>query len=233
MCFPLKRKKDIVVIMGKSPLTRHLVDTNRKDCEFWGSNDIYNYIPRVDVLFQLHERKRFEAFYRDLNHIEKLKKMNIPIVCVKKWSDIPNCVEYPWKEIISEYDDYLNNSISEMLALAIYMDYKRIELYGCDFIHEREELQVASICHWLGIALGLKKVRGYPIVYIPPESPLLKALFVYGRDGSATIFDKLVDMKLQHEKQKKEYHEKELNARDLKNRAIGALDVINTIMKRI
>jgi len=229
----LKKKKDIVVIVGRGRVTRNLVDYEREDCEYWGVNDAYNYMQKVDVIFQLHERDKIESFSRDKEHFELIKSLNIPIVTVKKWSDIPNSVSYPWKEVISVYGDYFTNSISEMIALALYMKYKRIELYGCDFVDEREKrLQLPSITYYIGMARGHKIASGIPEVYIPPQSPILKTLFVYGRDGSSGLIDKLYGLKMETEDIEQINKVAERNARDKKYEAIGAIKILEKIFSQ-
>jgi len=234
MACQLKRKKDTVVIVGRGKITRDLVDYERDDCEYWGVNDAYNYMQKVDVIFQLHERSRLENFPRGKEHLKILKSLDIPIVTVKKWSDIPTSVAYPWKEVISVYGDYFTNTISEMIALALYMKYKRIELYGCDFVDERERrLQLPSITHYIGIAIGHKIACGIPEVYIPPQSPILKTLFVYGRDGSSGVTDKLYELKMEYEELEQFYAEEERNARDKKFEALGGLKAVEKIFSQL
>lgn len=233
MACQLKKKKDTVVIVGRGRITRNLVEYDRADCEFWGVNDAYNYMLKVDVIFQLHEKDKIETFSRDKEHLKLIKSLNIPIITVRKWQDIPNSIPYPWKEVISVYGDYFTNSISEMIALALYMKYKRIELYGCDFVDERERrLQLPSVTYYIGVARGQKVASGIPEVYIPQQSPILKTLFVYGRDGSSGVLDKLYELKMEAEDIEKMNKVAERNARDKRYEAIGALKILEKIFSQ-
>ena len=83
------------------------------------------------------------------------KEKGIPIT-----STLPyGCGKYPLLDIFKEFGStYLRNSISYMIALAIYEGYKTIHLYGVD---QDEALDIqgmpyaygkAHVTFWLGIA---------------------------------------------------------------------------------
>ncbi len=93
---------------------------------------------------------------------------------------VPNPVEYPIEEIL-EFLPYqsLDNTISYMMALAIYEGVDEIGLWG---VHMRGaptyEAERPSITYLMGLAQG-KGIK----VYIPPGNPLLASCWEMGRYG--------------------------------------------------
>lgn len=177
-----KRKKDKVIILGFSPYTLEMVPWQNSDFEFWGMNDLYLNIPRADRWFEIHIRELIEATPRSPEHLKWLRNAKIPIYMNQKNPDIPFCVEFPINECIRrfQYGDYLTNSASYMIALAIMMDYKEIRVYGIDMasdslLDNEYAFQRPSCEFWLGIAAA-KKIK----LFLPPKCDLLKKSHLYG-----------------------------------------------------
>ncbi len=136
-------------------------------------------------------------------YVEGLAKLNGPVYMVADYPDIPNCVRYPLEEMITEFDPqkrrmewkepfkcsaeldwngYFTNSISYMIALAIYEKYEDIGIYGVDmatggldtpngeYAHQRPSCE-----YYMGIAVG----RGIRLT-VPSTADLLKTRFLYG-----------------------------------------------------
>jgi hypothetical protein len=100
----------------------------------------------------------------------------IPVYMQKTHTDIPCSMEYPIDDVISELGDYFTNSISYMVALAIFLRYEEIYIHGVNMIHDSEYGHQKPSCeYYLGIARG----RGLKVI-LPPESDLLKATTRYG-----------------------------------------------------
>ena len=81
------------------------------------------------------------------------RERNIPIV-----STLPFGTErYPLEEIEDKYKtDYLRNDASYMIALAIYLGYQKIRLYGIDQGPEWMYLATKPyVTFWLGVAKGM------------------------------------------------------------------------------
>lgn len=178
----LKRKKDKVIILGYCPYTLADVPWDNEDFEIWGMNDLYTQIPRADRWFEMHIRELVEKTSRSANHLKWLRDAKLPIYMHNHYDDIPWSVKYPLDEIKNSfpYGDYLNNSCSYMTALAIYMGYKEIRIYGIDMasdmLLDREYgYQRPSCEYWLGIAAG----KGIKIL-IPPKADMLKLRHPYG-----------------------------------------------------
>ena len=136
-------------------------------------------------------------------YMKALADLPVPCYMIDDYPDIPNCVRYPIEEMISEFDPqmrrqewshrfktsveldwngYFTNSISYMIALAIFEGYKEIGVWGVDMAtghwwetNSEYFFQRPSCEYYLGIAVG----RGIKVT-IPNSADLLKARFNYG-----------------------------------------------------
>ena len=152
--------------------------------EIWGLNELYMMIPRWTRWFELHTRSVYEADKNRTNdHIYALRAMTCPVYMHQHYDDIPMSVAYPLNEIARAFPSpaegsrpYLTNSISYMLALAIYENFQEIMIAGVDMAHDTEYgTQRPSCEYYIGIAQG----RGVKVT-MPPECELLKTDFLYG-----------------------------------------------------
>lgn len=93
------------------------------------------------------------------------QKHNIPIISTRDYATEP----YPWKEIIATFKSkYFRNTMSYMLAMAIYKAYEKLRLYGVDQGPDYDYIaNKPYVMYWLGVATG----RG--IEFEVPKSGLL------------------------------------------------------------
>jgi|WetSurMetagenome_2_1015567.scaffolds.fasta_scaffold00567_33 hypothetical protein len=197
--FPVK-EKDKVYIVGCAG-TKDAVPWNDKDAEFWGVNNLYGVDlngAHYDRWFEIHNLwqdkagkllRRGSPDFRGqpvLNYMQGLAKIGCSIYMQKHWINlIPLSVPYPINEVIQFFSEkgitldicrYITNTISYEIALAIYLGFKEIQVYGVDMAVGTEyENQRPSCEFWLGVAAGL----GIKIV-IPSQADLLKCRFMYG-----------------------------------------------------
>lgn len=137
-------------------------------------------LPYAHRAFELHEdvfdikgqawadvpaehRKESYEYYKS-----ELRKCKCPVYMFKKFPQIPNSVEFPWKEIVERFGIYFDNSVSYMIAMAIHEGYKQIQFYGCDFHEERNYYQKGVCEFFIGMALGM----GIDVVIAPGSSLL-------------------------------------------------------------
>lgn len=201
-----KRKK--VAILGFTG-TRKIAPYHDPEFEVWGLNDLYRFkaaddVQRWDRWFEIHTpkcidemaavqlaanagRKEFPAASEHFTTLASWGK-DVPVYMVQKFKEVPNSVVYPLEEIFAEFKPYFlredrvryfTNSISYMIALAIYEKFEEIHIYGVDMatsgVDNEYAKQRPSCEFWLGVAVG----RGIKIE-IPDESDLLKTRFMYG-----------------------------------------------------
>jgi hypothetical protein len=134
-------------------------------------------------------------------YVHALAKMTCPLYMVESYPDIPTSIRYPIEEIIMEFhpmgrpenaikdwtkdiltedwNGYFTNSVSYMIALAIYEKYEEIHIYGVDMATSGEYSYQRSSCElYVGIAIG----RGIK-VFIPNQADLLKNRYLYGYEN--------------------------------------------------
>ena len=184
-----------VAMVGYS-LNRHKAPFNDESFEIWSLNDLYQHIPRYNRWFQLHTQKDVETKNLEARQgrcceweamVEVFKQMPCPVYMQQEHPLIPQSVKYPLEEILGHFGKcftdpdntkYFTNTVSYMLALAIYEGFDEIHIYGIDmstFLEDGEyAFQRPSCEFWLGMAAG----RGIKL-HIPKESDLLKTRFLY------------------------------------------------------
>lgn len=240
--FPLK-KKDKVAIVGFTG-TRELAPYNDPDFEIWTVNNLYRFVPRQDRIFELHTREQIAA---DLTHgvdgktyVEEMAAMKIPVYMQEQYPDIPSSIKYPLDEMIREFgvdrsnvnhtpDAYFTNSISFMIALAIYEGFKEIHVYGVDMAVGVEYIEQRPSCEYY---LGIAKGRGIK-VYIPIESDLLKTRFIYGYDEvRKDAWMKKMESTLQHMIAQKNQSDMTIrNQQSVSDKYDGGIMTIKEMMK--
>ena len=87
---------------------------------------------------------------------EKINEWKIPFMSVRKYDFIPTSMEYPLEDVIKKLDsDFFSCGISYMIAYAIYKEYERIDLFGCNMEANTEwSYQRPSVEFWIGMARG-------------------------------------------------------------------------------
>jgi len=190
-------KKEKVAIVGFAG-TRDQAPYDNPEYEIWTVNNLHKFVPRQDRVFQLHQRWEWDLEGQcDQNahnvhlseHVEFMRTCGLPVYTVEKFDDIPTSIRYPIEVMTEEFgvqrtghenpdhkDGYWTNSISMMMALAIYEGFKTIEVYGVDMAVGTEYNEQRPSCEYY---LGIAKGRGIE-VKLPASSDLLKTRFVYG-----------------------------------------------------
>jgi hypothetical protein len=102
--------------------------------------------------------------------------------------EIVNQENYPLQEIIKKYNSsFFTNSISYMIALALYENASSIKVYGVDLDCEEEyAFERPSVAYWIGFARGIS-------VEVEVASNMDKPLFLYAFEDSNHLTTKLVD----------------------------------------
>lgn len=114
---------DTVLLYGTNTFTRHLIDWERTDCEYWCWNEIGSlkddrpgyWAQRVDLLLQIHAAPIWRN-HNNLNHGRHQKVMDgtqsnshydwlqrpheFPIYMQDHYDDVPSSVKYPKEEIV-------------------------------------------------------------------------------------------------------------------------------------
>jgi len=139
-----KRRHDTIAIVGSHPKRRDEFDFTRDDCDIWVFNEAVKtetnsgFAPaeKVSAVFQLHKPVIWKNpnNRNDRNHFQWLQSTNIPVFMLEKYEEVPASVPYPLDEIREKITDkMLTSSIAEAMALAAFLGYKRVEIYGVAF----------------------------------------------------------------------------------------------------
>jgi hypothetical protein len=205
------KKRDKVAIIGFAP-SRVLAPFADDSFDIWGINDLWFAMNgpecRWDRWFDIHNDKVLHNNPRTgEKHWEWLKRVNdMPVYMLKKYDEVPASVKFPLEELVEHFSDdegfsgdYFTNSISFMIALAVYEAYSEIHVYGVNMLGSDEyEYQRPCVEYWVGFAKG----RGIKCV-IPKESSLLKADKRYGYEthtgGETDMIRLLQDRLTAHE----------------------------------
>ena len=189
-----------VAIIGKAPSSVALAPYDDPTWEVWILNTLghANEVPRWDRQFELHELSLTKAKeYGD--YYPWLERQTRPVFLRDEPpATFANGVRFPLGEIIQHFGylagkQYLTNTVSLMLALALYehengLPISDIGIYGVDmaqhalrgaghvgWFSSEYARQRPSCEYWIGIAEG-KGIR----VTIPPQSDMLKTACIYG-----------------------------------------------------
>ena len=174
----LERKSDTVSIVGFSQLTRDLVPWENEDMEVWSLNERYKhgYLKRWDRWFQMHPYANCmrENNQNDPDHPAWLKqKHKFPIYMMERFPDIPASVRFPIEDVTKFLGRrYFMSGFSFMMALAMYMEFKTICIYGFDMSNETEYARQRPNAEWL---IGFAEGRGIKIE-IPPICRLMTGM---------------------------------------------------------
>lgn len=191
-------RKDKIAIIGCAETTKvtAMLLFGKPGWEFWGINTLHKVFPELMAKageipirwFQIHSKDRFLMQKRDEDHWKWLQaQTKFPIYTIEAFPEVPMSVPYPKDEIIAEFGDYFTNSVSWMLALAIYERPKEIHLYGVEMALSDEYMyQRPSVEYYIGLArgLGIK-------VFLPDRCDLLKSTTLYGYQDHSTVKLKL------------------------------------------
>lgn len=168
-----------VAIVGYAQ-TRDLAPFSSSEYEIWGLNDLYRFIPRWDRWFNMHDEETGLTGHTPFAELVKeYAKWDAPVYMIDKHPDVPNSVKFPLEEIRKLYGDYFTNSISYMIAMAIYENFDEIAIYGVDMADGTEYANQRPSCeYWMGVARG-KGIK----IYTPVETSLLKTRYLYGYEN--------------------------------------------------
>jgi hypothetical protein len=153
---------------------------------------------RIDMMFNMDpldemasfdKHSRFRAVYTKEEFIKRINEIGVPFVTSKAHPDVKRSLEFPLKEVFRKYGVmYFTNTISFMIAYAMYLGVDSIEFWGVNQAGAMEYLtERKGVEFWLGLAAGTG-VR----IEIKGNSPLLHDPLVYGyRKTEGELIDSL------------------------------------------
>ena len=172
----------IVALVGKSQKSRHLAPFDDPSVDIWSMNETLSkgIIPRANAMFQMHlpDVWRSPNAHGDPGYYAWITKPHdFPIWMNAMYEDVPNCLRFPSnslseavKAIVAgrPIEHFNTSTLSYMLALAIWMEYSEIQIFGFT-LAESYAPQRDSAFFWFGYAAS----RGIKIT-LPDNSDLFK-----------------------------------------------------------
>jgi hypothetical protein len=231
----LPRTRDKVAIVGFAPSSMGDVQFlfGKPDWEIWPLNQLYMAFPPIvehaTRWFQIHHRHTYDqTISRDHSHHEWLSKQTrFPIYMQRHEPDIPMSVPFPVNELLTKFRRYFTNSISWMIALAIWEKFSTIAVYGVDMAQDSEHMyERPSVEYFMGYAEG----AGSKLV-LPEKSDLLKSMFLYPFEDSAPFRTKISSRRNELRNRIQQFALNEQGAHDSRMQLVGAVDNMNYILQ--
>lgn len=184
-----------VAIVGSHPATKHYAPFDDPEYDIWVFNEAANidWCKRASGVFQMHDPSVYRSPHNrtDKKHWEWLQEAHddLYIWMQEKDPDVPNSSAYPWKNVVKkllpgfkwasgEQIEYATSTVAYAIALAVWLEYDQIDMYGVDMESNTEYIyQRDCVAFWTGLALG----RGIKVVQHSGAG--LYDVPLYGYDG--------------------------------------------------
>lgn len=141
------------------------------------SDGKWNDVLRVDALFEMHKPQVWES------KRQRLAACGVPVIMQRKYPEIQASEAYPVDIIAESVGEEFSSTIAYMLAMAIYLEYEEIYVYGVNLMHETEYAsQRPAFKYYLGIA----KERGIKL-WAPEYTRLTVPAWRYGYDDIDSV----------------------------------------------
>lgn len=155
-----------LAIVGSHTATRANAPWEDPDYEIWVFNEApqLSFCKRWDATFQLHKP---EVYTSPNNFVKKdhwawLQKKHAGKKIYMQAADprVPACARYPFEEICEKVPGaafgWFTSSPSYALALALFLGYTEIDIYGVELSSNTEySYQLNNWVFWVGVALGM------------------------------------------------------------------------------
>lgn len=222
-----------LAIVGTAPSSINQAPFNNPDYEVWILNGVYSLIdfPAITNITRHFDIHSLDVIKKLPNgYFDWLSKTTIPAYMQEVYPEVPTSTKYPLAEVLAMFPrKYFTNSISYMIALAVYEGYTDISLYGVDMAQDTEYQEQRPSCEYM---IGYCEGKGINF-YIPIESDLLKTPFMYGFEDEKmdAMRAKLLTRKQTMEQKKAEYQQQIDQATAFMNTYNGALQDIDYMLK--
>ena len=157
-----------VAIVGAQELTRDNAPYDDASYEIWGLADwiCYDWLKRCDKLIEVHLANIYMNHPRTPDYWDALQNTEIPVYMYPVADPrIPNSILYPMDGVLGMLAKGsnggkklkpLNCTIAYAIALAIFLEYDVIDIYGVELAGNAGQYaaQVPHFAFWDGFALG-------------------------------------------------------------------------------
>jgi len=226
-----------VAIVGSHPATRNNAPWDNQSIDIWVFNEAANeaWVKRWDACFQMHKPVIYSNPNNrtDPHHWDWLQRDHGKAIYMQAADPlVPGSKTYPLDLISRRFlnkftrgDEkrklqYFTNSISYAIALAIFLGYERILLYGAEMQSNTEySYQRDNVAFWVGVAAGYGVSVEIHSAFNLFDQPM------YGYNGDLTYTAKMfADMADQYREKLTEAQANLTKA----NEALNGIDATNT-----
>ncbi len=181
-------------IIGKAPASRDFAPFEDESWEIWTLSDLVprQQVPRFNRHFELHhewwwrpDAKRPNDCRVSPDYYDWLRSIDgQPVYMQQHYQDIPASRPFPLQGIVHHFRyPYYTNTVSYLIAFAIFEGAKSIGIWGVDMAQTVEYREQRPSCEWLiGWAMG----AGIEVI-IPDECDLLKTPCLYGYENESGL----------------------------------------------
>ena len=158
-----------LAIVGSEEHTRHLAPFDDPEYDIWVFNEWANadWCKRWTACLQIHDPQVYQNLNKkDPKHWEWLQTPHgKPVYMQYLDPQVPDAVKYPLDEINQKFmanltwegksQKYVRATIAYAIALALYLDYDEIHIYGVELTNHAEyRSQRDNFIFWNGVAIG-------------------------------------------------------------------------------
>lgn len=102
----------------------------------------------------MHDRAAFEEDgWIGQSYVQRLRTFDVPVYMQKAYPDIPKSVAYPLGDVADLVKDYFGSTIAYMLALGIWFQYRRVDMWGFELSDDHDH-QRPNVEYLIGFARG-------------------------------------------------------------------------------
>jgi len=180
-----ERKNKKVILLGTAN-TLKITPWDQKDVDYWACAPVMTYKEsfghRIDLLFEMHFMEYWVQIIDRLNEYT-VKNPETYIYMQESVPQVKNSLKYPLKKLQNDISNqklktYFTSTIAFMIALAGWMGYEDIELYGIHMAADEEEYSMQRSCceSWLNYWHGKTGIN----YWLPDESSVMSSSYIYG-----------------------------------------------------
>jgi hypothetical protein len=191
----IKKNKKVILLGTANSLK--ITPWDKDEYDYWACAPVTTYKEaeghRIDVLFEMHHMEYWLTITDRLNEIID-KHPNTTLLMQQEVPQIKNSKAYPLKEVQEfashpKLRNYFTSTISYMIALAIYLGYEEMDLYGIHMAAEEEEYSLQRSCCEAWLNFGLGHGVGY---WLPDESSIMSCDHLYGYEQNKGVLLELM-----------------------------------------
>lgn len=171
-----------IAIVGTAPTSSHLAPYDNPEWEVWVLNKTWMQENRWNRLYEIHGVDFLKQKHPDQWHwLTQMQDGKRPIVMQEVHPEIKGSQRFDLQRTIDRFGQYFTNSVSYMIADAIFEQPEEIGIWGVDMAlggksGSDEYAAQRPSCEYL---IGCARGAGIK-VHVPKESDLLKCKQMYG-----------------------------------------------------